>query len=130
MLRHGRGIHKAAVVLLDEGGVQLGCNEGWMGGQALQKGLVSRQATHLKGRQQQLKRQMCLCLTEQTWVRIDCSPVCMHVLHIRFSYVFFNPANIIHFGFSCIHEILAPKQNLESTIYVTSFPSSCLGMSA
>ena len=36
-----RGIHKTAVVLLNEGGVQLCCNEGWMGGQALQKGLVS-----------------------------------------------------------------------------------------
>lgn len=51
MVGQGRGIHKAAVVLLDEGGVQLCSNEGWMGGQALQKGLVSGQPTHLKGRQ-------------------------------------------------------------------------------
>ena len=45
----GRGIYKAAVVLLDERGVQLCSDEGWVGGQALQKGLVSGQPTHLKG---------------------------------------------------------------------------------
>lgn len=51
MVGQGRGIYKAAVVLLDEGGIQLCSNEGWMGGQALEKGLVSGQPTHLKGRQ-------------------------------------------------------------------------------
>lgn len=44
------GVHQAAVVLLYEGGIQLCCNEGWVGGQSLQKGLVGGQPTHLKGR--------------------------------------------------------------------------------
>ena len=50
MLRQRFGVYKAAVVLLYEGGVQLCCNEGWMGGQPLQKGLVSGQPTDLKAR--------------------------------------------------------------------------------
>lgn len=46
----GMVVHKTAVVLLYEGSVQLCCHEGWVAGQALQKGLVGGQPTHLKGR--------------------------------------------------------------------------------
>ena len=88
MTGQGRGIYQAAVVLLDEGSVQLCCNEGWMGGQSLQKGLVSGQPTHLKGRQFQLNRKTCLSPIERTWVSIrpSSSLCCVNVQYPSLSY--------------------------------------------